>query len=142
MKALAVCRLSMEAMKIKKYNDWLLELFAPYQTDKEKIYKEAFNRAKSHFGFNSKRHLPCWACRAIGFTRHSVGPYDMEEAACEKCSGNQYLPIQTYKEIYVLLKKENKDKMEKEKEIQNRLKEIKSKLTKDELLFLVKHHRA
>ncbi len=132
----------MEEMKIKKYNDWLLELFAPYQTDKEKIFKEAFNRAKSHSGFNSKSHLPCWVCGARGFTRQMFGPYDYEELTCNKCGGNQYLPIETYKQIYVLLKKENKDKAEKELEVRNRLKKIKSKLTKDELLFLLKHHRA
>jgi len=122
------------------YKTWLLDLFPFSAYGKENQYLAALKNAKKAPGFLVTHHEPCWRCKSLGEVSVAFGPYDYSEETCTLCKGSKYLSKDWCKTNFQASLRRIKEKRAAQKIVTKELKRIKSKLTKKELAFLLKHN--
>ena len=122
------------------FKQWLVGKFCSYP-GASNYYERTLKQVKEKktSSFDPKRDEPCYRCIGFGGYNTATGYYDYSWHTCSVCDGSGFLNRQLYRAMYNLFKAEEKEKNDEKKRIEVELKYIKSKLTKKELEFLLKH---
>jgi transcriptional antiterminator Rof (Rho-off) len=124
---------------MSKFEKYLYSLYDVFRHDPQtsSAFERAQKIAAKNNGFSSKNHFPCPICDGKSYKKVACGPYDYDEKACNFCAAKGYVEKTTLKDAFKTYENERKLKAEREKEKNKKLKEIKKKLTKEELTFLL-----